>query len=95
MKYKNIIFTGHSIQRIFEREIEPEDIEVSVENGEIIEEYPDDKPYPSFLVLNFIKGKPIHVVFSFDNDNETIYLITAYFPDTSIWDETFKIRRPK
>ena len=95
MKYRNIIFTGHSIQRIFEREIEPEDIEVSVANGEIIEEYPDDKPYPSFLILNFINGEPIHVVFSFDKDNGTIYIVTAYFPDISIWDETFKIRRSK
>jgi len=95
MKYKSIIFTGHSIQRIFEREIEPEDIEVSIENGEIIEEYLNDKPYPSFLILHYINGKPIHVVSSFDKDSETVYLITAYFPDISIWDETFKIRRTK
>jgi hypothetical protein len=95
MKYRQIIFTGHSIQRIFEREIDPETIEAAIRFGEIIEEYPDDKPYPSFLILNFIAGKAIHVVCSFDKETETVYLITAYFPDLNIWDNNFKTRRTK
>lgn len=36
------IYTGHSIQRIFERGTEPEEIENSLDKGEIIEEYPGD-----------------------------------------------------
>ncbi len=95
MNYKKIIYTGHCIQKIFERGIEPDDIELSIKTGELIEEYPDDKPYPSFLLLNYIDKKAIHVVASFDKEHETIYLITAYYPDIKIWDETFKIRRKR
>lgn len=36
------IYTGHSIQRIFERGTEPEKIENSLDKGEMIEEYPGD-----------------------------------------------------
>lgn len=95
MNYKIIIYTGHSIQRIFERGINPEDIEDSLKTGEVIEEYPDDKPYPSELILNFINGKAIHMVVSIDITSETVYLITAYYPDAGLWDETFRIRRTK
>ena len=95
MNYKSIIFTGHSIQKIFERNIEPEDIEESIKNGEVIEEYKDDKPYPSFLILNFINEKPLHIVGAYDKDTDMIYIITSYYPDITIWDETFKIRRTK
>lgn len=95
MNYKTLIYTGHSIQRIFERGIDPDDIENSLKTGEVIEEYPDDKPFPSLLILNFINGKAIHIVFSFDKTDETMYLITAYYPDESIWDDSFRFRRSK
>ena len=93
LNYDKIIYTGHSIQRIFERGIEPDQIEKSLVKGEIIEEYPDDKPYPSFLLLNYINDEAIHIVASFDKDNKTIYIITAYHPDKEIWDESNRNRR--
>jgi len=36
---------------MFERDILENEIEEAVKNGEIIETYLDDKPYPSFLTL--------------------------------------------
>ena len=93
LNYDKIIYTGHSIQRIFERGIEPEEIEKSLVKGEIIEDYPGDKPYPSFLLLNYVNDEAIHIVASFDKDNKTIYIITAYYPDKEIWDESNRNRR--
>lgn len=95
MNYTTIIYTGHGLQRIFERGIDPDDIEDSLKTGEIIEEYPDDMPYPSVLILNFIKGRAIHIVASLDKTSDTVYLVTAYYPDAGIWDDEFRVRRSK
>lgn len=53
-----------------------------IKRGEIVEEYPDDQPYPSCLILGFINQRPIHVVAGFDSEENMIYIITAYEPST-------------
>jgi hypothetical protein len=50
---------------------------------EVIEEYSEDKPFPSRLILGFVGQKPLHVVAGFDEVNRTVYVITAYKPDKS------------
>jgi hypothetical protein len=40
---------------MFERNISDEVVEKVIKNGKIIEEYLDDKPYPSFLILGYEK----------------------------------------
>jgi Domain of unknown function (DUF4258) len=42
--------TLHAIRRRTERKISTRDIEDVILNGEIIEEYHDDKPFPSCLI---------------------------------------------
>ena len=49
------------------------DVEDTINNGEIIEEYFDDKPYPSFLALKFY-DKPLHVVFTKNQENNKGYV---------------------
>ncbi len=89
MKY---IYREHAIARMFERDIFEEDVEDAIENGEIIESYLDDKPYPSYLTLKYCNNKPIHVVFAtIQEANETI-IITAYYPDKEKWSSDFKKR---
>lgn len=58
----------------------------SVTNGEIIERYPDDTPYPSCLILgkNF-KDEPIHSVWAYNRKSEASILITVYRPDPKKW----------
>jgi hypothetical protein len=45
-----LTFRIHAIQRMFERSFSPEVVRSVVENGETIQEYPDDTPCPSRLV---------------------------------------------
>ena len=88
------IYREHAIQRMFERDIFEEDVEETIQNGTIVEEYLDDKPYPSFLALSS-NSKPLHVVFAKnDAENETI-IITAYYPDKDKWSEDYKTRIEK
>ena len=88
------IYRGHAIQRMFERDIFEIDIENTVKNGEIIEEYLDDKPYPSYLALWFNK-KPLHVVFTKNYEDNEIIIITAYYPDKDKWSDDYKKRIDK
>jgi hypothetical protein len=78
---------------MFQRNISEDIIEETIKSGKIIEEYFDDKPYPSFLVLGFEDEdpkKPIHVVFA-KNEDEVV-IITAYRPDKSRWINNFQVR---
>jgi hypothetical protein len=63
-------------------------------HGEIIEEYPDDYPFPSCLILCILLNKkPLHVVAGFNDCDNTIWLITAYYPSPEKWEADFKTRK--
>jgi hypothetical protein len=47
---------------MFQREINEHDVRAILTTGETIEEYPDDIPYPSRLILGWIGKRPIHIV---------------------------------
>jgi len=87
-------WTNHILDRISRRGINMCDVESALIDGEIIERYPTDYPYPSCLVLGRSKaGKPLHVVCG--SNGEKLWLVTAYFPDPDEWTEDFKQRRKK
>ena len=48
---KNIHITLHAAKRLEQRGIFLKDVMACIMNGEIIEQYPDDYPYPSCLIL--------------------------------------------
>jgi len=88
------IYREHAIQRMFERDIFEEEIKETIKNGEVIEEYLDDKPYPSFLALKSF-DKPLHVVFARNEEDNEIIIITAYYPDKEKWSDDYKTRIKK
>ncbi len=74
-----------------ERGILLEDVENVLNNGSIIEEYPDDYPFPSCLILGNSNEKNPHVCASLDDGY--IYIITAYIPDSTRWESDLKTRK--
>ncbi len=63
-----------------------DDIFHSTQTGEIIEEYPDDTPYPSCLVYGTMSlGDPVHSVWAYDSGSKIAVLITVYRPDPNRW----------
>lgn len=86
MIYEKITYRLHAVQRMFERMISTEEVRCVLEIGEVIEEYPDDTPYPSRLILGCYKGRLIHVVAADNLIDEEIIIITVYEPDPSEWD---------
>jgi len=79
---------------MIQRRIAIADIAYVVDKGVIIEEYPDETPYPSSLLLGWIGGRPLHVVSADEKDSDFTHIITAYFPDPKKWDKEFKRRKP-
>jgi uncharacterized protein DUF4258 len=54
MHFDRTVFSGHAIQRMFERGIRARDVEEIVAKGEVIMDYPEDTPFPSCLTLGFV-----------------------------------------
>lgn len=48
-----IVWRNHASRRMIERGIKRKDVKTALMVHEIIEEYPDAFPYPSYLLLGF------------------------------------------
>ena len=89
---KLLRWTNHILVRLLQRGISIEDVESALLNGEIIEQYPEDYPHPSSLILGLTKaGKHLHVVCGV-SDLE-LWLITSYYPDAEEWESDLKTRK--
>jgi len=86
-------FSGHALRRMFERALGRVAILEVIHQGEVIAEYPDDRPYPSWLVPGFSAGQPVHLVPARDPSTRHCYLVTAYRPEPATWSDDFKTRR--
>lgn len=61
---------------------------------EVIEEYPDDTPYPSSPVLEKTQaGRPIHAVCAYRGEDQKIVLVTVYQPNPDRWEDNRR-RKP-
>jgi hypothetical protein len=89
-----LIYTGHALARMFARAIAPDEVRAVIDLGETIADYPDDKPYPSVMMLGTASGRPLHVVVGRDAGAERCYVITVYEPDPEKWDAAFRRRKP-
>jgi hypothetical protein len=83
----------HSLERMMERGISRDIVKQTLLNGEIIEDYAEDKPFPSALFLGRQEEKPLHVVAAFDERSSTCFIITAYYPDEEHFGPDFRTRR--
>jgi hypothetical protein len=54
MKCDSILFSDHSVSQMFKRDISIDEVEYVLASGEIIKEYKEDKPFPSYLMLGII-----------------------------------------
>jgi hypothetical protein len=95
MPYQRLVLTKHAARRKLERGIDIVDIRQAIIRNDVIEEYPEDDPYPSCMILGFVGKRPIHVVFADDHDLKQTYVITVYEPDPKEWDESCRRRLTK
>ncbi|MCK4330539.1 DUF4258 domain-containing protein [candidate division WOR-3 bacterium] len=71
-----------------------DEIFFSVLHGEIIEEYPTDRPYPSCLIYGqTFRREPVHSVWAYNEQNQWAVLITVYRPEPGKWVDWRKRRK--
>lgn len=87
-----VLISEHAATRFKQRGLKAKDIRAAVNDGEIIEQYPDSYPFPSCLILGKSSDdKWIHVVMS--DEGSMSRVITAYYPDPEKWSEDLRMRK--
>ncbi|MDP2600820.1 MAG: DUF4258 domain-containing protein [Deltaproteobacteria bacterium] len=96
LAFKNrIAFKRHTLLRMYQRNIRAVEIKEILQQGQILEKYPTDKPLPTALLMGYTSSqRPLHVVVALDEAEEWIWIITVYEPDKTKWEEGFRKRRP-
>ncbi|MCA9742961.1 MAG: DUF4258 domain-containing protein [Deferribacteres bacterium] len=80
---KQYRISEHAIKRMIGRAIERIEAVEAILNGEIIEEYPDDKYSPScFIYGKTNAGRDLHIQVSLP---PRVIIITTYDPDPGKW----------
>lgn len=86
IRANRVRITDHADEEAEAERLTFDEIYVSVLHGEIIEDYPTDKPYPSCLIYGqTFGGNPVHSVWAYNEQNRWAVLITVYRPDPNLW----------
>jgi hypothetical protein len=92
MPFNRLVFRVHAVQRMFERQVNVDDVQNVLKSGEVIEDYPDDLPYPSYLMLGSCQSRPLHIVAADNSDAGETIIITVYEPNLTNWEAGYKRR---
>ena len=93
--HDRIRITDHADEEAQADRLSYEEIFFSVMRGEVIEEYPTDRPYPSCLIYGeSFAGEPIHSVWAYNSETKWAVLVTVYRPDPKRW-INWRVRRKR
>lgn len=92
MTSRRLIFSGHAVYRMVRRSVTDADVRAVLDAGDIIEDYPNDAPYPSALHFGVVAGRVLHVVAATDAAGNQTIVLTVYEPDPTLWDATLRKR---
>ncbi len=88
-EHSAVYFTIHAKHEMESEEfglISISEVVEAVGYAEIVEEYPDDLPYPSALILGFTSSqRPLHLVCAFNYIEDSLTIVTVYQPDPDRW----------
>jgi len=91
---KRILYLPHAIRQMIrpDRMISPEEGRNVIEQGEVIEGYPNNQRGHSCLMFRYsIEDRPLHVVCAPKVDY--LAIITAYIPSMEEWEENYTKRK--
>ncbi len=74
----------HAEKERYAEDITLADIETTISNGDILEDYPEGPRGPSCLVLGYSQNRPIHIVCGY-TPIKWIRIITVYLPKQPKW----------
>lgn len=86
-------FSKHAVDQSILRQIRVPEIREAIENGQVIEDYPQDKYGPSCLIFGSTQAqRPIHIQSSYPS-RSLVKIITVYKPNPQRWNNDFTQRR--
>jgi hypothetical protein len=86
-------FKVPAIIQMDERGLSVDDVRIALDNGEDVENRPEDHPNPARLVLGLCRLGALHVAVRDNIEDDEIIVETAYRPDPALWEPDFKTRR--
>jgi len=95
VREKKVFWTYHVNMRLERRFISRKVILDSIDSFKLIEEYPDDKYLPSYLIYAEYEGEAFHVLIAVDERDDNVRIVTSYRPGLDKWCEDMKTRRKK
>jgi hypothetical protein len=93
MTNQPIIYRIHAVQRMFERRISEENVRQVLQSGKMIEDYSDEMPFPSRLMLGRRGDRSLHVVMAENTGENEFVVITVYEPDPAQWKSDSRNRK--
>ena len=93
VRERKVIWTYHVNMRMRSRSISRAEIIGAVKTYEVIESYPDDKYFPSYLVYGKHEQQVFHVFFAVDVEGSNVRIVTAYRPRLEDWQSDLRTRR--
>jgi Domain of unknown function (DUF4258) len=77
LRERRILWTYHVNMRLGQRFIARETIIQAANTYEIVEAYPEDKYFPSYLLLGREGDDAFHVLFGADVEGQNVQIVTA------------------
>jgi len=85
-------FSKHAVDQSILRGISVQEIRDSIQTGEVIEDYADDKYGPSCLIFGMtVDERPLHIQCSYPS-RPLVKIVTIYEPDENLWID-YKVRK--
>ena len=95
-KNDKVLYTQHARNEMINEklgQIHENAIKEIINDGKMLNEYLDDKTYPSALIYGkTASNRPLHVVCAYNQEDDIVIIIAAYHPDPNVW-ENNTIRR--
>lgn len=83
IKARHYRITMHAQKRMDQRGITLAELNEAIYHGEVIETYPEDRPYPSCLIMGRVRGGfPLYVVCALERN---VHIITVHWLDPEKW----------
>ena len=90
----HVKFTEHARLAMRDDNLTTFDVLQAIKNFEIIEEYPDAKPFPACLILCWLRGKkPLHMVCALPEQVDMLIIVTMYIPSKEEWSDYRRRRK--